>query len=110
MVAGSPMIADAVCFHAHQAAEKYLKAVIVWTGRPPLRTHRLGRLLKRCPRRLRRHAAVRHACAVLLAGYRYSRYAETREPTADEARSAAEAAAVVREAVREILLERPNRQ
>ena len=99
----SQLVADAVCFHAHQTAEKYLKAVIVWTGRVPLRTHRLGRLLKRCPVRLLRHAAVRHACAVLLTAYRYSRYAETREPTEDEARIAADAAAVVRQAVREIL-------
>lgn len=103
MLGGSDPIADAVCFHAHQTAEKYLKAVIVRTGHAPPRTHRLGKLLKRCPPRLLRNKSVRHACAVLLVLYRYSRYVESREPTVDEARTALEAAGVVREAGRTLL-------
>jgi HEPN domain-containing protein len=35
-----------VCFHAQQAAEKYLKAYLVWKGRIPPRTHDLGLLLR----------------------------------------------------------------
>jgi len=98
----APVVTDATCFHAHQAAEKYLKAVVVWTGRPPPRTHRLGRILKRCPG-LVQDAAVRRACSVLLVLYRCSRYAESREPTVDEARAAIAATRVVREAARDAL-------
>lgn len=33
-----------ICFHAQQAAEKYLKAVLVWGGQDVPRTHDLRRL------------------------------------------------------------------
>jgi HEPN domain-containing protein len=98
-----PVVADAVCFHAHQTAEKYLEAVIVSTGHPPPRTHRLDRLLARSPARLREHAGLRQACLLLLRLYLFSRYAEDREPTIREARRGSEAAGVVRQAARELL-------
>ncbi len=88
--------ADVVCFHAHQSAEKYIKAVIVSLNCVPPRTHRLGRLLKLCPERLLRDRDVGHSCAVLLVLFRLSRYPDVREPTADEARAAVAAAGVVR--------------
>ena len=94
---------DVVCFHAHQSAEKYIKALIVSLNRVPPRTHRLGRLLKQCPERLRRDRDVRHSCAVLLVLFRLSLYPDVREPTADEARAAVAAAAIVRAAAREVL-------
>ena len=37
-----------ICFHAEQAAEKYLKAFLVANGVRPERTHDLGRLLSEC--------------------------------------------------------------
>lgn len=37
---------DTVCFHAQQAAEKYLKAYLVLQGSIPPRTHDLGLLLR----------------------------------------------------------------
>lgn len=39
---------DTVCFHAQQAAEKLLKAYLVYHGRTPTRTHDLVALLARC--------------------------------------------------------------
>ncbi len=44
--AGGPF--DAVCFHAQQAGEKYLKAVLAWTRQPIPRTHNLEDLLPLC--------------------------------------------------------------
>ncbi len=39
---------DVVCFHAQQAAEKYLKAFLVARSESPPRTHDLGALLGLC--------------------------------------------------------------
>jgi len=39
---------DAVCFHAQQCAEKYLKAFLVLRGIEPPKTHNLVELLKLC--------------------------------------------------------------
>ncbi len=39
---------DTVCFHAHQAAEKLLKAFLVYHDKQPMRTHDLVALLARC--------------------------------------------------------------
>ncbi len=39
---------DTVCFHAQQAAEKVLKAFLVYNGRPLSRTHDLIALLAAC--------------------------------------------------------------
>jgi len=39
---------DAACFHAQQAAEKYLKAVLQESGAPVSRTHNLLDLLELC--------------------------------------------------------------
>ncbi len=39
---------DTVCFHAQQAAEKFLKAFLVARGEKPPRTHDLVALLGRC--------------------------------------------------------------
>jgi len=48
----------AVCFHAQQAAEKYLKALIIHHGRNPRKTHDL---LKLCVE-----------CGILVPAFRYS--------------------------------------
>ncbi len=39
---------DAICFHAEQAAEKYLKAFLAYAGQDPPRTHDLPALLRAC--------------------------------------------------------------
>ncbi|MBM4326951.1 MAG: HEPN domain-containing protein [Deltaproteobacteria bacterium] len=39
---------DTVCFHSQQAAEKLLKAFLVYQSQPPTRTHDLVALVARC--------------------------------------------------------------
>ena len=39
---------ETVCFNAQQAAEKYLKAFLVFHRRRPSRTHDLGEILNEC--------------------------------------------------------------
>jgi HEPN domain-containing protein len=39
---------DTACFHAQQAMEKYLKALLAWHGQPIVRTHDLEELQRLC--------------------------------------------------------------
>lgn len=39
-----PSLPGSVCFHAQQAAEKALKAALIWQGNEPPRTHSLDEL------------------------------------------------------------------
>jgi HEPN domain-containing protein len=41
-------VLDTACFHCQQAAEKYLKAYLVFKGIEPERTHNLNNLKKDC--------------------------------------------------------------
>ena len=47
-LAAAEVPTDTVCFHCHQAAEKYLKGFLVWHAVPPDRTHDLEDLLQSC--------------------------------------------------------------
>jgi HEPN domain-containing protein len=47
IVTDSP-VTDVLCFHCQQAAEKYLKAYIVYRNQIPERTHLIERLLNIC--------------------------------------------------------------
>lgn len=41
-------VTDAICFHAQQAAEKYLKAYLVFKDIEPEKTHKIERLVLTC--------------------------------------------------------------
>jgi HEPN domain-containing protein len=41
---------DTACFHAQQAAEKYLKALLAWHGQAIPRTHDLEEIQEQCER------------------------------------------------------------
>jgi HEPN domain-containing protein len=41
-------VTDAICFHAQQAAEKYLKAYLVSKGIEPEKTHKIEKLIQTC--------------------------------------------------------------
>jgi HEPN domain-containing protein/predicted nucleotidyltransferase len=98
LIAGSPdPTPDAICFHAHAAVEKLLKAEIVVQGAFPQRTHDLERLLGRLAVRWREDAGFREACTQLQRLYPLSRYPEQRMPTMDEARRALAAAEVAQQ-------------
>lgn len=41
-------VTDAICFHAQQAVEKYLKAYLVFKDVEPEKTHKIEKLIQRC--------------------------------------------------------------
>ena len=45
-----PIPTEIVCFHCQQAAEKYLKAFLVWNNQEPPKIHDLIELAKLCSR------------------------------------------------------------
>ena len=103
------ILREHLCFHAQQATEKALKAVLLGCRIAPPRTHDIGHLLTLLPATLPQPAAVR-AAAVL------TKYAvQARYPTdwdeispADFAQSLKLAAAVLRWATAQ-LRKRPER-
>jgi uncharacterized protein len=94
---------DAVCFHAHQSAEKLLKACLIaqWV-RPPI-THNLLKLLAACSSAGIDLKPLRGSCRRLQRLYPRSRYPNEREPTATDAEGAIAAAIAVRDAVLSLL-------
>ena len=97
---------DAICFHAHAAVEKWLKASIVLQARTfPPRTHDLSDLLDQQPADIGASVAIGEACLLLMALYPKSRYPEAGMPTFAEARSAVAAAQVVKDLVLPALAE-----
>ena len=81
-VAASDVPWDAVCFHPQQAAEKMLKAFLVFNLRTPKRTHDLLALLDACVGVEPGLAILKPACERLNA-----LAAEVRYPGAPEARA-----------------------
>lgn len=65
---------DPVCFHAQQAAEKYLKALIVRRWRQPPRTHDLRKLVELCRQYGWRLGAIDGDCETLTSRAVDSRY------------------------------------
>lgn len=88
---------DTVCFHAQQAAEKMLKALLVFHGVQPWRTHDLVALAAECAERDPRAAELRAACLLLNPYSVETRYPDfLSEPDESEGRAAVEAAEHVR--------------
>ncbi len=48
LLAGDEIITDSICYHAQQAAEKYLKLFLVFHDISPEKTHKIELLLKKC--------------------------------------------------------------
>ncbi len=98
---GSPeRIEDPICFHAHQAAEKTLKAVLVRAGISPPYRHLLSLLLSLCPEALRTPGGVAEACVTLDGVFPKTRYPDNPIPGSAEVDAAVAAARMVREAAR----------
>lgn len=101
-----------VCFHAHQAAEKYLKGVLVWHGkdiRDEFKTHNLLKLHEYAQRLTPALSQDIHEyCLLLNRYYTWARYpSDVEEYGWDEARRANEAANRIRSTVRTALGLRP---
>jgi HEPN domain-containing protein/predicted nucleotidyltransferase len=99
LFADSFTVWDAVCFHAHDAAEKLLKSALVATHTPPPRTHVLNDLLVICPDEVKASRIVIDACVILTAVWPKTRYPGLPEPSPDEGAAAVKAARDVRRAV-----------
>jgi HEPN domain-containing protein len=92
---------DTVCFHAQQAAEKLLKAVLVHHGQMPPRGHDLIRLLEGCVKfdaTLASLEQVLQRLAPYAAAVRYP--GDVYEPEEQDGREAVDAARVVADAVK----------
>jgi HEPN domain-containing protein len=95
---------DTICFHAQQAAEKALKAVLVESGINPPRTHDLVTLLTRCVPLQPELAALEADCVELTVYGVASRYPDAViDPGAEDGRAMAAAARRVREVVGRLL-------
>lgn len=79
---------DTVCYHAQQAAEKVLKALLIHNGEEPPRTHDLVVLLARCVQYVPELADLEADCRNLTAFAVGSRYPDDLfEPTGDDGRA-----------------------
>jgi len=99
---------DTVCFHAQQAAEKLLKAFLVYHGQIATRTHDLVALLARCVEFQPELASLESDCRQLTVYAVSSRYPDDLfEPSRADALLVVESAKRVRE---QILIHRSGRQ
>jgi len=90
---------DVVCFHLHQACEKYLKAYLQANGDDFPRTHDLDALLDLCAERSRSLETFRNRLEAFLPYPVQLRYEWDYEPTLDEALAGLEVVKAVRHAL-----------
>jgi len=91
---------DTVCFHAQQAAEKLLKAFLVWKGHDLVRTHDLVALLAQCAALDQSLASLEDDCRRLTYYAIGSRYPDTLyEPDEDDGRLMVDAMHRIRDAI-----------
>jgi HEPN domain-containing protein len=91
---------DTVCFHAQQAAEKLLKAFLVYHGRQPVRTHDLVSLPARCVEVEEGLESLEEECRKLTVYAIASRYpVDLFEPNREDALEMVNAAKTIREQV-----------
>jgi HEPN domain-containing protein/predicted nucleotidyltransferase len=98
-VRSGAVVPGAVCFHAHAAIEKFLKAEIAALGAYPPRTHDLLELLEALPPRFHDAAELRSACTQLQRTYPASRYPDRPLPAEEDATAALAAARVARDLI-----------
>lgn len=100
---------DIVVFHAQQAVEKYLKALLVRNGERPPKIHDLGKLLDIAQKHAPQLASFRDDCNFLSPLAVVSRYPdyELTSPEADGKRGLA-VAARVKAAVRPLIVAPPG--
>lgn len=91
-----------LCFHFHQAAEKYLKAYTIAAGLPFAKVHDLVHLLQLCSAREPAFASLKEECILLNPAYIDTRYPVhwPTQYTEETAKLAHAAASRIAEAVR----------
>lgn len=93
---GAEPFADIICFHAQQAAEKYLKAHLVWQEIDFPRTHALEDLVLLAAQKDPDFLALQEEVTSLTPYAVETRYPEFEEPLLEDASEAVEIAAKVR--------------
>ena len=77
------ILLETLCFHAQQAAEKALKAVLIQLGIPTIKSHNIGALLSLLPDSVSTPSEIQEA--VILTDYAVvTRYPGDYEPVADQ--------------------------
>lgn len=90
-------VTESICFHCQQAAEKFLKAYLVFLGIPFVKTHEIGEPITRCEERDKAISVLKEEADELTDYAVNIRYPEeTFEPPLLEAREAFEVAKKIR--------------
>ncbi len=104
-------ITETVCFHCQQAAEKYLKAYLVFLGISFKKTHEIGKLITMCEKKDKDISALKEESDKLTDYAVDIRYPdEFAVPTLDEAEEALEIAKNVKGFVLERIGEQNSQQ
>ena len=83
-----PVPAGIVCFHCQQAAEKYLKAFLVYNNQEPPKTHDLIELAKLCNNFNTEFSLIFPKCEYLLPFASHTRYPGTSDPEGEDIKTA----------------------
>jgi len=97
------LFTDIVCFHAQQAAEKYLKAYLLWEEVEFPRTHVLEDLVLLAGQRDTTFLTLKDVVVLLTPYAVEARYPEFEEPRLEDAKKAVEIAEEVKDFVLEKL-------
>jgi HEPN domain-containing protein len=75
-----PTPTEIVCYHCQQAAEKYLKAFLVYNDQEPLKTHDLIEIVKLCNNFDKDFLLLSPKCEYLIPFATRTRYPSTIDP------------------------------
>lgn len=96
----SDVVTETVCFHCQQAAERYLKAYLVFLGISFTKTHEIGELITKCEDKDKKISALKEEADKLTDYVIEVRYPEEYfEPTLEEAKEAFEIAKKIKKMV-----------
>lgn len=95
----SEPLTDVICFHAQQAAEKYLKAYLTWYEIEFPKTHDLEDLVLLAGQKDPEFLALKDEVAMLTPYAVETRYPEFEEPSLEDAKEAVQLAEKVRDFV-----------
>lgn len=92
------VVTESVCFHCQQAAEKYLKAYLVFLGIPFTKTHEIGELITKCESKDKEISRFKEEADKLTDYAIEIRYPDDwYEPTLNEAKEAFDIATKIKE-------------
>lgn len=96
---GSEPLTDIACFHAQQAAEKYLKAYLLWNDIESPKTHAVEQLVLLAAQKDPEFSRLKDKVVLLTPYAVEARYPEFEEPLLEDAKEAVRIAEKVRDFV-----------